>query len=113
MDANSTRKEVEFKILKATGIWNMKGDEESTDDDSSSSELLPRVNWIRKSNHTPYVDAEAHSGLLLSVLVVLIYQLLIYLLEDQTIKPPVKVPKVVNKDSMPAEADKDSFVKGT
>ena len=71
MDANSTRKEIAFEILKATGILNMKGDEESTDDDNSSSELLPRVTWIRKSSYTPYVDAEAHSGLLLSVLVVL------------------------------------------
>ena len=71
MDANSTRKEIAFEILKATGILNMKGDEESTDDDNSSSELLPRVTWIRKSSYTPYVDVEAHSGLLLSVLVVL------------------------------------------
>ena len=62
MDANSTM-EVAFEILKATGILNMKDDEECTDDDNSSSELLPRVNWIRKSSHTPYVDVEAHSGL--------------------------------------------------
>ena len=86
MDANSTRKEVAFEILKATGILNMKDDEESTDDENSSSELLPRVNWIRKSSHTPYVDVEAHSGLQLSYInyIYIYIYLLIYLSDRES-----------------------------
>ena len=50
--------------------------------------------------------------LIIYIYIFFFFNLLIYLIENQTIKLPVKLPKVVNEDSMSAETEKDSFAKG-